>query len=361
MPASESLEREEEQGGVTRRRGGVAVVIGVLSFLVVGSGVSLGYRATMGQPYIEVLSEKAEDYAANAGAYDLVFLGSSLTFRHVDPEVFDAELRACGLPVRSYNFGVPAMREPELRSVAELVLRRRTARLRYVVLQDPIRAEGVTANMMSDRGRYFRGWERAPDTVRDVICYTGTRAGQARRALGNAKAIAAEQIGLGRLARFFTPITKAPLRYDPGYREARGFWPSDRDDLEFAANPELRQPMSGDLLAEALGGGGYTPSRAASECRARQLLDTVDRLEQGGLEVFYFISPNPREVAHDRAVREALERIAPDLEVLDLGDPRAHPEYFALERWNDVGHLDARGAAMVSRDLGRGLCARLGG
>jgi hypothetical protein len=357
-------ERLELREGVVRsgarsRRPAMAVALGLASFLAASACISLGYRLAAGPPYIAVMSEKFEDYAAHADDYELVFLGSSQTFRHIDPSVVDAELRMCEAGVRSYNFGVPALREPELRYAAEFLIAHKSDALAYVVIQDPIRADGMISNLMSDRGRYFRGWDRLDDAGRDVMCYTGTGAGQARRAWVNLRAALAEQLGLGRLAQSLipTPRSSGLGGYDPRYRTANGFWPADQDVVERAASVAEQTAMTADVIDQALTDGGHAPSPAAATCRASQLRETVRKLQGEGIKVLYLVSPNPREVAHDRAVTEAFARLAPDVPILDYNDPAAHPEYFEMERWFDVSHLNGESARALSADIGRRLCA----
>ncbi len=339
--------------------GPVAVTaIGVAAFVVCASAISFFYRQVSEPPYIEVLSEKFEDLAASGDQYDLIFLGTSETFRHVNPAVVDEELAACGLDIRTLNFGVPALQEPEFRYMVERLLAERPERLRYVVVQDPLRAEGQLSNMLSDRGRYFRGWDRLDDTVRDAVCYTGTTAGKARRVVNNAQAVMQEQLGVGRLAQLSFPATgqsESVLRYDERYRDHAGYWPVDEDPNVAWRNEET--PMTDEILARAASGEGWAPDDGAAMCRAGQIMDSVDGLRAAGLEVGYYVSPAPNDVPHDLAVTAAVREAAPDMPVFSYVDPVEHPEFLAPGLWFDFGHMRGEGADMLSRKLGADMCA----
>lgn len=354
-----------DEGGIEKtsaraiRFGPVGVMLlGLLAFVACGSIVSFAYRQTAGEPYIEVMSEKLEDLAANGDQYDLIFLGTSETFRHVNPAVVDEELAACGLDIKSMNLGVPALQEPEFRYMVDKLLAERPERLKYVVVQDPLRAEGVLSNMLTDRGRYFRGWEHLGDTARDAVCYTGTPMGKAKRALNNTQAVVQEQLGVGRLSQLSFPSVSGPqgvLSYDERYRAHDGYWPVDEDPNVAWRHEE--SPMTEEILARAETGEGWAPGRGAAMCRAGQIMDSVNRLRAAGFEVGYYVSPAPDDVPHDMAVTEAVREAAPSMPVFSYVDPAEHPEFLKPDLWFDFGHMTGEGADMLSRKLGADLCS----
>ena len=96
-----------------------------------------------------VLSEKMDDYLLHRDEIDMVFLGSSQTFRHIDAPRINRLLDEAGIDLTVYNFGVPALTEPEMRYIADFIIENKSPRLKYVVLQNPLRAEGEFSNMMS--------------------------------------------------------------------------------------------------------------------------------------------------------------------------------------------------------------------
>ncbi|MEM0987209.1 MAG: hypothetical protein AAGJ32_13260 [Pseudomonadota bacterium] len=336
-----------------------AAVLGIFCFVLVGVGVSTLYRANTPMPEIAVLSEKVEDYAQRDTTPDIVFLGSSQTFRHINPAIVDQTLAACGIVAESYNFGVPALRHPELEYIAGQVLTA-AERPRLVVVQNPIRAETVFSNMMSERGRHFRGGAFTDAALEDVRCYTGTRMGQARSFLNTLRAMAAEFLGLGRLASVTVPTDPAPPpAYNEAYRSNAGFFPVEHDGNGHIVDRLAFSPMTDGIIAAGLAGEGYMPSTSVAACRARQLTDLFDRFRGAGLGVAYLVSPAPLDIAHDAVITDAVAAANPDMAVLDFNSAEAAETYFQRSLWYDAAHMTGEGADRLSQAVGAQLCTVL--
>ena len=351
------------------RRGGfvyqaLTVLLGVVAFVVVGSALSAWKRASGDVPYIAVLSEKTEDYARQADDYDIVFLGTSQTFRHIDAPRINADLAERGLPNRVYNFGVPALIEPELRLLVDTVLENRTEALKYVVVQNPLRSGWRLDNMMTDRGRYFRSGSRAATAIQDVFCHTGTHKGRAIRAKNNAQVIIAENLALGQMAKAVFPNPNSTEHaYDDRYRTNAGFWPVDQDmNAHIVARGE-NTPMTEDMMSFFVeGGADYVSADGFFDCRVEQLLDTIGKIEDAGLTPVFFVPPNPRDPEHDRIIMEKMQARRPDMMVLDFGVPSEHREtLFKADLWFDHSHMNGAGAAvladLISAELTNALIA----
>lgn len=341
---------------IITRRSVFATVIGLAVFCVVGLVISSWYRATAPRPAIAVMDEKLRDFAGADPAYDIVFLGSSQTFRHIDPAVIDQGLRQCGLEFRTYNFGIPALRQPELDYVASEILKR-DDKPRLLVLQNAIRAETVYSNMMSPRGRYFRGGPHVGAALEDVQCYTGRRRGQARSLLNNVRVILAEQFGLGRMAETWVSDPDPLLAtYDQGFRRNAGFWPVNEDMSGHVIDRITNSPMTDAILADGLAQRGFAPAGDTVACRARQLTSTLDAFRSAGVDVAYYVSPAPMDVVQDRAITDAVAALNPDLPILDFNTPPATETFFREDLWFDNAHLTGKGAAQLSAAIANRLC-----
>jgi hypothetical protein len=299
----------------------------------------------------------------------LAILGSSQTFHHVAPAVIEAELARCGRRERVLNLGVPALRGPEQRYLAARLLERRPASLKLLVMQDAIPAEGVLANALSDRGRYFRGWSEIGEAAADVACYTGSTLGKVKRALIGGQAVVAEQVGTQRLSQALLPAPEAALGpYAAGkYRRFDGFWPITAEDYDPARQAgdtwftSQRRAFAEERagFTAAVRDGGAPPDPAGARCRAHYLHEKLETFQAAGYRTAYYVSPSPYWINHDRAIAGALRAEAAALPQLDYNDPKAHPELFQGALWFDRTHLLAEGAERLSQAIGRDLCSLL--
>ena len=326
------------------------IFIAFLVFFGFSAVIAHSFRAFTADPYISVMTEKMRDYRDTADNYDVVFIGSSQTFRHIDAPSISSFLKQEGIDLKVYNFGVPAMSGPELRHAAEFILENKGSRLKHVIVQNPLRAQGGLPNMMTDRGRFFRYGEKALETMRDVNCYTGSAVGKLRRYKNNAQSLTAEQIGLGRLAQtLFPDVSDRRLIYNAGYRENDGYWPVEQDGSAHVKVRNLRTPMTDEIMQRYLRGlDDVIPTDSAATCRARQIIDAMSGFRDAGIGIMFFVSPNPKEQMHDLKIASALADEDPSIPILNFGSVDDYPELFEPELWFDLTHMNGRGARVLA-------------
>ena len=90
---------------------------------------------------LERTETKFEHFAAHKDDFDLLFFGSSRTFRGFDPALFDGELARSGIATRSFNFGLPGSRAVEVQHLLGRVAALEPRNVRYCLV-DP---EGLSA------------------------------------------------------------------------------------------------------------------------------------------------------------------------------------------------------------------------
>ncbi|MEM7306302.1 MAG: hypothetical protein AAF682_06515 [Planctomycetota bacterium] len=101
------------------------------------AATAVAVRAWIPMPPHYDLQDKLRYFAEHKDEFDLVFVGSSATFRNFVPEVVDEGLAAEGLEVRSFNFGVVGFRSFETDYMVRWILAQEPARLKWIVLEPP--------------------------------------------------------------------------------------------------------------------------------------------------------------------------------------------------------------------------------
>lgn len=128
----------------------------VLWWLVVMVGCCLWIGAQLPPAPQSWTTAKLQDFAEHKDEYDLVFLGSSQLYRHVDPVLFDEILSEAGYSVRSFNFGVPGMGALENRWILRKILAMKPAKLKTIVFDAPI--PGVLLGGMNHITPRVKSW-----------------------------------------------------------------------------------------------------------------------------------------------------------------------------------------------------------
>ena len=107
------------------------------TFLVVLIGVTLVLRARIPMPAHYDLDDKLKYFLEHKDEFDLIFVGSSATFRNYVPAVVDAGLAEEGLEVKSFNFGIVGFRSFETDFFLKWILAQEPARLKWMVIEPP--------------------------------------------------------------------------------------------------------------------------------------------------------------------------------------------------------------------------------
>jgi hypothetical protein len=159
---------------ILRRVGLVAVNLAVF---VAAFALARGLidRAAGWEPDGEV-AVKLAHLEEHGDQYDVIFIGSSRTFRGVDPAAFDARLSELGTDVRSFNLGIQGMFAYELEAVLDRVLSLDLASLRMVVVApDVFQADLETEITTSARVVAWHGATETAAAVRRALDQPRTR------------------------------------------------------------------------------------------------------------------------------------------------------------------------------------------
>ncbi len=328
------------------------------TFTICAALLSLGLRAATPMPYALVLSDKLDFWRENAANYDIVFIGTSRTFYHIDPKAVNEAAALSGCPdMRVFNFGVYGLNGGELNWLVNEVLSAPGTDLDSVVLEDPLPQPRALSETTNTRARWFHGpayWDSAldnivsyPESLSKRIFRTGIFAYGAAFDLSGA--------GLG-AERMFPPGKTWPMPNDylhmDGY-EPLGSVPApnilDRRK-EFLDDPER--------FTAALNLYG-APSDEDVAARAEYLAAHLRAIEARGITTALYVSPDLAELDRSPRVGAAVAATAPDLTVLNYNRPDQYPDLFVRDEWHDFGHLMPSGAERLSAYVGADLCSSL--
>ncbi len=114
---------------------GVNVAVGVASFTLISWGFGQIFSRSDRPSNIETITPKLTFFEENKDRYDVIFIGSSRTYRHIMPSVFDRYLQKEGYSINSFNFGVPGMFFSETIFYLNKILKMEPKRLKWVIME----------------------------------------------------------------------------------------------------------------------------------------------------------------------------------------------------------------------------------
>lgn len=297
---------------------------------------------------------------------DVIFFGSSMVYRQINPEVFDAVVEEkTGNPIRSFNFGVNWLASSEMIYLAENYVREAPVKPRYLFLELQRIKMVNYKNYLTTRIIYWYTPEMYAFTTAAIVNSKLPFYSKAGQWISHTVNFSGNQINLG----YFTEA----LRYQSEIQKA-GFFRTDTD----VGNGFLSLETENRQMLEA----GINPERLN-----RFLKDTsaVTARMHASLTAFTYYEKNPDELKHfnkaysarlhaliNNCIRQNIHLIIllpPRLDRLqyqellpvfnslpaghriNMADARQYPEFYFADYSFDVTHMNEKGAEIYSRKL----------
>jgi hypothetical protein len=301
------------------------------------------FNVTYLNPYF---SEKVHYYqsADLKEKVNTLFFGSSRTYRHVQPHVFDSINNSS----RSYNLGAAAAYVPESYYLCEEFLKdpEQSKNISTVFLELTPFQEVAYSNLFS-RQTYY--WLTLP-YVRSLAEYFFLKR----------KSVSAKSVSLGKIATSFC-LNKFGFNYilkkeqeDNKYHGPRkdGFY-SLRSQAKYDKGllKRFKAFRKASLQERYQDAQKVYLKRSYKNQKHYQIhIDLIKRLvdqfKSRNIAV-YFVIP-PRLSAPDYEEVLYIKTKMPELSVIDLGDPFRYPDFWKAVYSADIGHFNDRGAYLYS-------------
>jgi hypothetical protein len=301
-------------------------------------------------PKVNYMTERGDEF-------DVVFIGSSRTYRQVLPEIFDRTMTEAGLPVRSFNLGVDGMRPPEDTYVLEQALAARRKPVKWVFLESNVlRIEPRDEDRDTDRVMYWHDWPRYKVIVQRAFFSDPKK----RDFDGRWREIKKAWPDFADHTRYFfqraTALGSGHDAFDdwlfrrPPPKPAAWALGTRKDGYSPASVPEQ---MSPDVLAayeKELAESMVEPPKPVTGDRATLADLAIKRklVEKHGGKLVLFVAPF---AANSVFVPKGPEN------VLDFSDPKRFPELYEPRHRADRGHVNTAGARIFTELLAREFLA----
>ncbi len=336
-------------------RRAIPFAIGIAAFLVTAAAI----RSFLPWPTEGSLDARWRHFQANAGAYDVVFVGSSNIARMLDPAVFDAELARLGHPVRSYNLAADNMQPTEADFVLREIVAQRASRVRWAVIELlEFAPRGMTAtNPFTDRAIYWHDGRSLLGALRRVAASPEPIVAKLQLGWLHLRHAAWRASNFGRAEASIEARRRGADPLDDAVAAAGGF--EALDDRPDPSAERVRRRFLASVpryladLAE-VDVRNRVPALAPADEAARVRAQAA-WLRASGIEPLYVIPPLPGASPALYAI--AREPGAPA--VIALNSPARFPDLYEPEHRYDATHVNRAGAARASVRLAEQLAPLL--
>jgi hypothetical protein len=320
-------------------------------------------------PDVATVREKMDHLARYGDQYDVLFIGSSHVQMQIMPSLFDQIAAEAGVPIKSFNLGIPAMVSPEDSYVLDEALRRPHRRLRWVIIE----TSSPGAQVWGEDTARFGYWHDNPRLAilfrrlhRELDVHLKKLAREHQATLGNRWAAWSVMVG-----RLFAHLRAWVIRSIDLSRGSdaltRSLRPADwHDDLRGTLGDKLDgwvtagtklQSMSPETLVSFHREVAERLERPAIKDRADELCQAalernIAAIEKAGAKPILLITPTT--AGRNYYPTEERER---ELTILDYSDIRKYPDLYRPENRMDLGHVNDAGARILTRELAQSFIA----
>jgi hypothetical protein len=339
-------------------------VFNLIVFVFSAALVALAIRKVAPEPRVPIVTSKITYLKEHGDEFDVLFLGSSRTYRQIICESFDGILAAAGQRVRSFNLGVDGMRPPEDSYVLERALRGRTKPLRWVLVEcSPLRVAVRDEDRGTLRASYWHDFRRTAtvfrraffadekkrkfrDRIKDVVAAWPSFQEHGEYFLENFAHLGRGYMALENLLLRGGQVTTA--MWELGTRRD-GYRPSDQ--------PERMRESEEAVYRQQLAAMRAKPPRLDfGDAVSQEELREKQRLIENAGGKMVLVMP-PYAAKRFFYPKPANGSSAPL--ILDLSSVEKYPALYAPENRSDSGHLNRAGSEIYTREIARLLLEQL--
>ncbi len=342
----------------------------VVATLAGAALVTAGVYAIVGEPDINRVESPfliAKDRVFRADpTFNTVFVGSSVTFRQIDPEIFDAEL-ADFHRVHSYNLGNDGLYAPRSIDFLEYLLSTAPPNLDTVFVE-LFRLDEIKANYDAPEIMYATGYREYVEILQTILAANFPARYKFWLLAQYTRSFAYKAFGFG-LVNYYSIERQLKSQHKERLAVAgRGFYAKDVELLR-SRNPENVAVLK-SVRATLHGHPEQVEARRQMHLdKYRQqwaialnpftgrLFGLIDEAERQGIRLVFVLPPllDLRGISFAYPVWLAL----PPNHRLDLSDPQRFPELYDYNHLFDLEHVNSVGSRWFTRYLAEAYRAQL--
>lgn len=327
--------------------------MGVIAFIVAASLLSQIIPSPAIPSNVVFIGPKYDHYKVHKDDYNALFFGSSRVFNQIVPEAFDAAAKKEGVPVNSYNFGVPAMRVLDSTVLLEQVLANPPENLKWVFFESVLdKGYEPIPNARTHRAMYWHNWKNTKFAARYILDSSESLPSKAVLLFSHLLPALYHQMNVGRLFNqvLLSEFSAREKYVASQFSQREGYFPLNEEDSPrrqtFLDSQDAYEARVQKLKKVTRDSDALTDP--ALSINKRRLLARITRVvRKAGAEPI-FIEPPSLELEQDFKLAYRLGDVET---LLSYKDPAQFPELYLPESRFDADHLNESASLKFTRML----------
>lgn len=286
----------------------------------------------------QIYSLKYSYFKQNESKFNVLFFGSSRTYRQIDPKIIDSRLKS--YKIKSFNFGSPATFNPEALILYKEFLKKQVdSKKIYVFLELTQLTPISNVNTLSPRSYYYLNF----DVFKFVFKYSRFERNTFLYSYFK-----------GFFLNYILPFKQSYRESEKRFlgRNKDGYYPLDLDIKDnFSKSIDLKNRNLG-FLKDTLSLKKYKKNTIFKSELNKVYIDYLDELvkisDKKNIKLFFIIPPRVFIPSYFKT-NKLKDRI------IDIASFQNNPKLFLVKNNFDNGHLNSFGAEIYSNMLAEGI------
>lgn len=311
---------------------------------------------------------KYEYYKKHAEAYNAVYLGGSLEYRHIDPSIIDSVAQKNNINLHSFNLGVDGHGIIQEMNDLDGLLKIRNPNLKYVFISISSESYFFKANLHTPK---WVSWHTASSTYNALSVMQTLKDKLWLKTKFSAFWISS---WIENIFNVGTVPDMLKFCFDKSYLDSSyigknkdGFYPYDYEEkhlfMEYKWEDTLllqsrRQFENGNAYSDTLNShvlndfSKFTGNEKPNAPMTKMCLDAYNKCKKKGIQVFFILPPKAR-TAYNLLL--PVFNAMPEGSKIELADIRKYPKFYSIEYGYNFHHLNYKGAKLFSNEMAKQL------
>ena len=338
-----------------------------VAFLCAGIAANTAIRHYTTPPYMGLLTDKVDSFLKHKDKINILFIGTSRTFRQIHTPLMEKNLKQCGAPTL-FNMGIPNLTYAELNYVLKHVKHSNPENLKMVIIGEPMAALRLDIRRLStDRVRFFSDIKGTQARLENIISYQEPLTKKALRFILAIAGFIYEQSNFGHISHLIFPElyesnndSHAETKNMPKdwMTEHRGYYALQKPGQinEFIQSQHEKFLANIDQFTKLLetqknkAGKENIPSNKTRTALYKNILMQIE--EQGWQHALY-LPPLPNRVSANATLIKVLNK---DTRLFFYNNPKRDSVFWQPDQWFDEAHLNDNASEKLSLDIAKRLC-----
>lgn len=269
-------------------------------------------------------------YVKEHPEYNLYFVGSSRVNNQIDCKLIDSKISG----LKSYNLGANASFDLESFQTMEYILENPSFKPKYIVLELQDRVKITKVNLKTERSFGVFNYDNTLFAIKS------------QKETNNYKQIALSLFSF--VLNVFHFNKKSEERavqeaYNYSIDQNQGFSPLDSSRIPRTKEAELNKSIKKRLDNYYADHENYKPNSVV----VKKINDLAEKCKKKNIQLIMFI-PGPAE-PDGKKLQPYVNAL--NVPVINFMNPIEHPEFYWYENRWDYGHLNEKGAKILSTDI----------